>query len=202
MKRIKLPEGARLNPRILAAIGLVAISLISAFALSASSNKSVYVWAANNDLASGSVITSLDVKEMRVFLPQNSKSYLSTKAKVIGLTILRKVSNNELIPTQALSSDKGAPIIRSVPIKVMRNDFPYDLRRGSLVDVYAVPTKDQSGKSETVQIAKSVVIESIDSSSKNFGTDVGLVLKLSDSNVIDFLAASVSAKYVVVRSAI
>ena len=53
-------KGIRPNPRIGAAIALILLSLVAAIAIPASANRSVYVWAAGNQIPAGSVVKSTD----------------------------------------------------------------------------------------------------------------------------------------------
>ncbi len=193
---------ARLNPRVISAIGLLAISLIAAIAISASANRSVYVWAAKSQLAAGNEITAIDIKKVKVFLPENSKLYFSNKAKIIGSITMRTIGIDELIPATAISSDKGAKNRKSVPIKVARNDYPSDLTKGSTIDIYALPARETSTKSDAIQIAHNVIIESIDLRGKDIGGEIGVVVRLNVDEIDSFLTSTIGSKLVVVRSAI
>jgi hypothetical protein len=192
----------RLNPRVAGAIGLLALSLFAAIAISASANRSVYVWAANNQISAGSEIKAIDIKKIKVFLPENSKLYYAASAKLIGSTLTRTVGVNELIPAAAVSSEKGANDRKSVPIKVSKNDYPADLLKGSIIDIYSLPAKETNVKSAAYLIAHGVTIESIDLRSRELGGEVGVVIRLKNDDIENFLTETIGSKLVVVRSAI
>jgi hypothetical protein len=192
----------RLNPRVAGAIGLLTLSLIAAIAISASANRSVYVWAANNQISAGSEIKGGDIKKIKVFLPENSKLYYAASAKLIGSTLTRTVGVNELIPAAAVSTEKGVNDRKSVPIKVSKNDYPADLLKGSIIDLYSLPAKETNVKSAAYLIAHGVTIESIDLRSRELGGDVGLVIRLKNDDIENFLTETIGSKLVVVRSAI
>jgi hypothetical protein len=90
----------------------------------------------------------------------------------------------------------------SVPIKVARNDYPVDLTRGTLVDVYALPIRETTGKSVAINIAHKAPIEELDIQAKDIGGEIGVILKLNGEDVLDFLSATINSRLVVVRSAI
>ena len=192
----------RLNPRVASAIGLLAISLVAAIAISSSANRSVYVWAANTQLAAGNQITAIDIKKIKVFLPENSKLYFSNKAKLIGSTIIRTVGVGELIPAASVTTEKNSTSHKSVPIKVARNDYPSDLGKGSTIDIYSLPARETGAKSSALLIAQGVTIESIDLKGREIGGEIGLVIKLSDESIENFLTSTINSKLIVVRSAI
>lgn len=192
----------RLNPRITSAILLLAISLLAAIAISSSANRSVYVWAANNQLPSGSEITALDLKKVKVFLPENSKRYISVKAHVIGATLIRKIGDGELIPAAAITNERSAKLTKSVPIKIARNDYPADLLKGDTIDVYSLPIRETNNKEVARLIAESITIESIDIRGREIGGEIGVVIKLPSESIEEFLSNTINSKLVVVRSAI
>lgn len=191
----------RLNPRVASAIALLAISLIAALAISSSANRSVYVWATNSQLAAGNQITAIDIKKVKVFLPESSKLYFSNRAKIVGSTLIRTIGPGELIPAAAVSNEKSVSNRKSVPIKVARNDYPADLIRGATIDIYSLPARETATKSDALLIAHGVTIENIDLRGREIGGEIGLVIKLSDESIENFLTATINSKLVVVRSA-
>jgi hypothetical protein len=191
----------RFNPRLFSAVGLIATSLIAAIAISSSANRSIYVWAANSQIAAGNEIKSADIRKTKVFLPQNSKLYFSTEAKLIGSTLLRTVGAGELIPASAVSNEKNVSNKKSVPIKVARNDYPSDLISGSIIDIYSLPARETNSKSASFLIAHGVTIESIDSKNRDISGEIGIVIRLNDESIENFLTETINSKLVVVRSA-
>lgn len=194
-------KGIRPNPRIGAAIALILLSLVAAIAISASANRSVYVWAAGNQIPAGSVVKSTDLKKIKVFLPENSKTYYAVSAKLIGSMLTRTIGPDELIPAAAVSSDAGIRDKKSVPIKVARNDFPADLKDGDLIDIYSLPAKETNVKSAAYLIADGVIVESMDIRSRDIGGEIGLVIRLKADTIENFLTETIGSKLVVVRSA-
>jgi hypothetical protein len=186
------------------AIGLLLLSLIAAFAITGQANRSVSVWSAGSDLISGDLITKENLKEMKVFLPTNSAKYLTTNSKVINLIASRRILKGELIPASAITSNYLGGRIRSVPLRIERNDLPNDLTPGQNVDVYSLPQPDlnsaKNRKSEL--ISAGVIIESIDIKSRDMGGDIGIVVKIPEKEVIYLLTALNESRIVVVRNAI
>ena len=198
----KLPKGLRVNPRIVLALALLLLSLFAAIGINVSANKSIKVWAARADIAPGSTISSSDIEIARVYLPNNSKLYLSPKVKILGSSATRKISQGELIPAAALIDQSGGFITRSVPIHVAKNDLRLDLSRGALVDIYALPARDLNAKDATKEIAHGIYVENVDNHSRDLGGEIGILIRLNEKDVLDFLANSANMKLVVVRSAI
>ena len=203
-REITMPKLYRLNPRIAFAIGLLGLSLMAALAITSQANRSVLVWSAKGDLAVGDVIVTSDLISTKVLLPENSFKYLSNKAKLTGSVVVRRVGSGELIPAAALSRGAHATDIRSVPFKVAKSDLPNDLAAGQLIDLYILPLREvTSGKIlETQMLAHGVSVESIDIKARDIGGDIGVVLKLPDSAVLNILGSVTGARIVLVRSAI
>ena len=186
------------------AIGLLALSLFAAFAITGQANKSVKVWTASKDLAAGDVIKIGSTSLVKVFLPVNSSQYLNEKSKIIDLVVTRRILKGELIPNSALSAAYDGESNRSVPLKIERNDLPNDLVSGQSVDIYSLPQEgvNSSKSTKTELISTDVVVESIDLKSKEMGGEIGIVLKIPERDVIYLLSAINQSRIVVVRSEI
>lgn len=185
------------------AIGLLILSLFAAFAITGKANKSVSVWSASNNLVEGDLITKLNIREVKVFLPSSSAKYLSVSSKILNFTATRRIVSGELIPASAVSSNSSAISIRSVPMKVARNDLPNDLSPGQSVDIYYLPLPDLNSQKirKTELISQGVIVESIDIKSKDMGGDIGIVLKIPDPDVMNLLTTLNSSRILVVRDA-
>ena len=186
------------------AIGLLALSLFAAFAITGQANKSVKVWTASKDLAAGDSIKIGSTSLVKVFLPVNSSQYLNEKSKIMDLVVTRRILKGELIPNSALSAAYDGESNRSVPLKIERNDLPNDLVSGQSVDIYSLPQEgvNSSKSTKTELISTDVVVESIDLKSKEMGGEIGIVLKIPEQDVIYLLSAINQSRIVVVRSEI
>jgi hypothetical protein len=186
------------------AIGLLALSLFAAFAITGQANKSVKVWTASKDLAAGDSIKIGSTSLVKVFLPVNSSQYLNENSKITNLVVTRRILKGELIPNSALSAAYDGESNRSVPLKIERNDLPNDLVSGQSVDIYSLPQEgvNSSKSTKTELIAIDVVVESIDLKSKEMGGEIGIVLKIPERDVIYLLSAINQSRIVVVRSEI
>ena len=106
------------------AISLLVLSLFAAFAITGQANKSVSVWSAAADLVAGDVIKDGSAIEVKVFLPSSSARYLPVNSKITNLVVTRRILKGELLPTSALSNNFAGESIRSVPLKIARDDLP------------------------------------------------------------------------------
>jgi hypothetical protein len=194
----------RRNPRALFGAGLLLLSLVSALLLTSAANRSVLVWSTKGELAVGDVVASTDLVKTKVLLPQNSKLYLSTNAKLIGTTVVRKVGAGEIIPAAALSRNTQGADLNSVPLKIAKNDLPADLAKGQVVDVYVLPASGIASSKgvTTTLVGEKLSVESIDIKSRDLGGDIGVILKVPSKLTLDLLANIASGRIVMVRSAI
>jgi len=186
------------------AIALLALSLFAAFAITGKANRSVSIWSASGNLASGDLITMKNIKESKVFLPSGAAKYISSGSMIINLIATRTVEDGELIPSSALSKSFDGERMRSVPLKITRNDLPSDLLSGQSVDIYLLPLPDLNSQKvrKTELISAGVSVESIDIKSRDMGGDIGIVLKIPESDVINLLGNLNNSRIVVVRNAL
>ena len=194
----------RASARSYFAIGLLALSLFAAFAITGQANKSIRVWSATKDLSAGDVIKPGSASSVKVFLPMNSARYLNVNSQIMDLVVTRRIMKGELLPISALSAVYEGESNRSVPLKIERNDLPNDLVSGQIVDIYSLPTEGLiSAKStKTELISTGVVVESIDLKSKEMGGEIGIVLKIPERDVIYLLSALNQSRIIVVRNEI
>ncbi|TSA22404.1 MAG: hypothetical protein D4R69_01100 [Actinomycetales bacterium] len=186
------------------AIVLLLLSLFAAFAITGKANKSVAIWSASSDLVAGDLITKSNIKKVKVFLPENSTRYLSANSRILDQIATRRIVSGELIPSSAISTNFAGESIRSVPLKIARNDLPNDLSVGQSVDIYSLPQPDLNSQKnqKTELISQAVIVESIDIKSRDIGGDIGIVLKIPEPDVISLLSSINSSRIVVVRNAI
>lgn len=201
MKEIALK---RATSKTYFAIGLLALSLFAAFAITGKANRSISVWSARTDLVAGERLSSENTQEIKVFLPGNSARYIESSSKIMNRIINRGVSIGELIPLSAVADRYSGEKMRSVPLKIARNDLPSDLISGNNVDIYFLPQPELNSSKvrKTQLISQGVTVESIDLKSKDMGGDIGIVLKIPESQVLDLLALLNNSRIVVVRNAI
>ena len=112
------------------------------------------------------------------------------------------IGPNELIPAAAVSNEKEIRDKKSVPIKVAKNDYPSDLKSGDVIDIYSLPSKETNVKSAAYLIANGVTIENMDIRGRDIGGEIGLVIRLKEESIENFLTETIGSKLVVVRSAI
>lgn len=191
------------NSRAAFALGLIALSILSALFIVHQSNRSSLVWAAQSELPVGEVISQSSLRAIHVRLLENGKSYISAQEPIVGSTVTKAISAGDLIPARSLSRTPGAIDLRSVPLQVATNDLPMDLAAGERVDIYSLPLQS-SGIQNTFQIAQvaeDLVVESIDSKARALGGATGVLVRMANEEVITLFAQTARSRIVLVRSA-
>lgn len=132
-RRVRPPRW--LDLRLVLGVLLVLGSVLLGARVVSAAATTVPVWAASADLAAGTVLTADDLVAVDVRLDDSSAAYLSTSTRPEGRTLARAVRSGELVPRSALEPARA--LVR-VALPVQAGYVPPDLRRGQLVDVYAV----------------------------------------------------------------
>jgi hypothetical protein len=189
------------NPRTYFAVGLIIFSFFAALAITAQAHQTTIVWAANSDLPVGHTLASQDMKTMKVLLPDNFNHYYSDNTKIVGSIVRHAIGASDLIPFSSLTQSRGGEILQSLPMHVSRNDLPNDLLLGQRVDLYAMPLNSSVAPFDPLMIASHVPIESIDQKSKELGGDIGVVLSLPESSILNVVSYLFDSRIVVVRDA-
>jgi hypothetical protein len=132
-RRVRPPRW--LDLRLVLGLVLVLGSVLLGARVVSAADATVPVWAAAGDLAAGTVLTAEDLVAVDVRLDDVAGSYLSTSTRPEGRTLGRAVGDGELLPRAALAEPDR---LVQVALPVQAGYVPPSLRRGQLVDVYAV----------------------------------------------------------------
>lgn len=132
-RRVRAPGW--LDLRLLLGVLLVLGSVLLGARVVGAADATVPVWAATGDLAAGTELDADDLVAVDVRLDDTADAYLSTATRPEGRTLARAVRSGELIPGSVL--EEPADLVQ-VALPVQAGFVPPGLRRGGLVDVYAV----------------------------------------------------------------
>ena len=132
-RRVRAPRW--LDLRLVLGVLLVLGSVLLGARVVGAADATVPVWAVTGDLAAGSKLTAADLVAVAVRLDDAADAYVSTTTDPAGRTLGRAVRDGELLPLSALE-EPGDLVHLALPVQ--SGFVPPDLRRGQLVDVYAV----------------------------------------------------------------
>ena len=132
-RRVRPPRW--LDLRLVLGVLLVLGSVLLGARVVGAADATVPVWAARADLAAGTVLTADDLAVVDVRLADAAGGYLSASVGPEGRTLGRAVGEGELLPRAALEATSD---LVQVALPVQAGWVPPGLRRGQLVDVYAV----------------------------------------------------------------
>jgi len=135
------PTPRRLHPprwldlRLVLGVLLVLGSVLLGARVVGAADATVPVWAVTADLAAGTELSADDLTAVDVRLDDAADAYLSTGTRPEGRTLARAVRAGELLPRSVL---EAADELVQLALPVQSGYVPPGLRRGQLVDVYAV----------------------------------------------------------------
>lgn len=140
---------------------LVAAVVIGARVIGASSHTSP-VWAANKDLAAGTVLTSTDLVAVEVNLAGDAVHYLAAGADVrgvVGASLAIPVQAGELVPASAVRPTAPG---RIVVISVTPDRMPPGVGHGSVIDLYlTVGGGSSTTVARTELISAGITVQSV-----------------------------------------
>jgi len=132
-RRVRPPRW--LDLRLVLGVLLVLGAVLLGARVVSTAAATVPVWAAADDLAAGIELSADDLVAVDVRLDGAAAAYLSTSTRPEGRTLGRAVRAGELLPRSALEE---RPDLVQVALPVQAGYVPPSLRRGQLVDVYAL----------------------------------------------------------------
>jgi SAF domain len=132
-RRVRPPRW--LDLRLVLGVLLVLGSVLLGARVVSAADATVPVWSSAGDLAAGTVVAADDLVAVDVRLDAAADAYLATSTRPEGRTLARAVRSGELVPRSALEAP--ADLVQ-LALPVQAGYVPPSLRRGQLVDVYAV----------------------------------------------------------------
>ncbi|SEK23298.1 Chaperone for flagella basal body P-ring formation [Blastococcus sp. DSM 46786] len=132
-RRVRTPGW--LDLRLVLGVLLVLASVLLGARVVSAADATVPVWSAADDLAAGTVLTAEDLVVVDVRLDGAAEKYLSGSTRPEGGALSRGVRAGELLPRSALEEPSD---LVQLALPVQAGYVPPGLRRGQLVDVYAV----------------------------------------------------------------
>ena len=208
LSELPTPRAARLaRPRWLdlrLAIGIliVLVSVVLGARLVATVDDTYPVWSVGSDLGARTTLTAEDLVPVGVSLGDGARRYLSASTSPIGRVLARPLARGELIPLAALLEPEVADL-RKVVIEVDRVSASA-LRRGKIVDVYAVPSADPGAESPAPPrlVVGAVTVGAVSGEAGTLaasGRTSGITLLLDSATVPALLAAEEEARIVLVE---
>lgn len=150
-----------LNVRVVGGILLVIAAVVLGARVIGASSQTTAVWAAQRDLAGGTVLGAGDLAAVDVNLGDNTSLYLTPgAASPIGLTVVTPMSAGELLPISAVEEPGTG---RIVAIGVEPGNMPPGVDHGSTIDLY-LTTGGAAGaeaKATTELIGRNLTVQSV-----------------------------------------
>lgn len=126
------------DPRLLAGLLLVLGSMVAGAQVLGRADDTRAVWALTHDLGPDTELRSTDLEVRRVGLEGSFDRYVAaTGEPPVGRVLQRPVGRGELLPGAALVDSPRAGL-QMLPVRV---ESATGLARGSVVDVYSVPSE-------------------------------------------------------------
>ena len=206
-----MPTAARagrarwLDLRLVVGLVLVLGSVALGARAVAAADDTYRVWALTRDLGASSTLQDGDLVARSVRLQDAAGRYVAADgAKPSGWVLTRAVGSGELLPRAAVVRS-GSVDLRDVSLRADRLTVQ-GLRRGSVVDVYAVPVTRSGSTAPTTPprlvLSGVTVGNDVGGDGSRFGggsTDVAVVLRVATRDVAAVLDAAAHGQVDLVR---
>jgi len=158
-RRLSRPKW--LNVRVVGGILLVVAAVVVGARVIGASAQTAAVWAAERDLAAGTVLTPGDLTPVEVNLGDNTSLYLSpASGSPIGMTVVSPMSAGELLAASAIEQSGTG---RIVAIAVEPNNMPPGVAHGSTIDLYLTKGSVAGAEAQatTELIGRDITVQSV-----------------------------------------
>ena len=144
-----------LDTRLVLGVLLVLVSVLVGARVLAGADRSQLVWAANRDLAPGSLLSAGDLVAVQVRLFDTAALYLdASEPAPVGYAIGRGLGRGELLPDDALLRPGVDVDLRLVTVLVEFGHLPPDLTDAQHVDVWVTPDRDRAAPAPVARVSQ------------------------------------------------
>ena len=201
-RAVRLARPRWLDVRLIVGVLIVLASVVLGARLVATVDDTYQVWAVRSDLGARTTLTADDLVQVAVSLGGGAQRYLSASTSPVGRVLGRPLAQGELIPLAALLDPETADL-RKVVIEVDRMSTT-GLRRGHVVDVYAVPSADPGSDAAPPPrlVVGAVTVGAVSGEAGGLaasGRTAGITLLLDSATVPALLAAEEQGRIVLVE---
>lgn len=150
-----------LNIRVVGGILLVVAAVVVGARVIGASSQTSAVWAAERNLAAGTVLVGTDLTAVEVNLGDNSGLYLGPAGtSPVGMTVLTPIAAGELLPASAIDRPSAG---RVVAIAVAPENMPPGVDHGSTIDLYLTSGGVAGSESEatTELVGRDLTVQSV-----------------------------------------
>lgn len=196
----RLGRSRRVDPRLVAGIVLLLVSIVAGDRLLTSGRATTPVLVATRDLAAGHVLAPGDLVAARVRLSSAARpAYLPATTPLTGRVLARAVGTGELLPAAAIGAGAAAPA-RLVAVAVADGHRPL-LSAGDVVDLY-VTTSRAGAACTTIPAVRGVeVADDVPVAATSGSATVVLRVPVGQAAAVVLAAASGALDIVVTRGA-
>jgi hypothetical protein len=176
--------------RMIVGVGLVVASIAGVWAVVASADDSVPVYAAGSTIVAGDTVGPDDLVIRRVSLGAARELYIAPGGVDAGSVATRTVFAGELVPAVAIS--RSADIGRAPVVVTVGGELAEGVAEGHEVDVWASEvTTEEEAAPPSVLVAGAIVSRVItEESLVSTAADISVELSVPDGSVAVLLAAT------------
>jgi hypothetical protein len=151
------------NVRVVGGILLLVAAVVIGARVIGASSRTAAVWAADRDLAVGTVLGPGDLSTIEVNLGDNTGLYLAPgSASPVGMTVVNPMAAGELLPASAVEPPGSG---RVVAIGVEPDKMPPGVDHGSTIDLYLTKAgaagADANANASTDLIGRDITVQSV-----------------------------------------
>jgi hypothetical protein len=189
LRTVRRPQPRRIDVRLLIGIALVAASIGGVWAVVASADRSVPVYAAATAIVPGESIDVDDLVVRRVSLGEADGRYLVPGGVPDEAVATRTVLAGELVPLDAIG--RSADVARASVVVSITDELPSEVAAGSDVDLWAVGASDAGQEAPPSVLVEGAIVTQVleDDGLVSGTTEISVELSIPDGTVAIVLTA-------------
>ena len=189
-----------IRTRILIAISLLALSIMSSVAISLLSNQKGSYLITTRELTPGQQISASDIAIVKVNVTALANTYLTADQNPVGSIVINRIPRKSLIANQSISTQTDLINSAEISLTVRAIDLPANIAAGDRISIYLLEDAQPGAfPTDPELVLSDIYLGIIERKSSNFGSDAAITIAIGRDEIADVLRATTYGRLAVVK---
>jgi hypothetical protein len=188
-----------IRARLLIAVSLLVLSILSSVFISLLSNQKGSYLIATRELTPGQQISVSDIAIVKVNVEALANTYLTAEQNPVGSIVINRIPSKSLIANQSISTKTDSINSAEISLNIRAIDLPANIAAGDRISIYLLEDAQPGAFPTDPEIVLSdIYLGIIERKNSNFGSEVAITIAIVRNEIADVLRATTYGRLVVV----
>jgi hypothetical protein len=186
--------------RLLIAVSLLVLSILSSVFISLLSNQKGSYLIATRELTPGQQISVSDIAIVKVNVTALANTYLTADQNPVGSIVINRIPSKSLIANQSISTKTDLINSAELSLTVRAIDLPANIAAGDRISIYLLEDAQPGAfPTDPELVLSDIYLGIIERKNSNFGSEAAITIAIGRNEIADVLRATTYGRLVVVK---